>query len=57
MSIQLDILESTKDLIEIAKSKNPNFELLFRDAYKRGFIDGMKAENERIIERITNKKD
>lgn len=51
----MNIDEIIKDLVEIAQKEKPNYELLFRDAFKRGFVKGMRAENKRILEVITNK--
>lgn len=48
----LDISEIIKDLLELVKKDNPNYELILRDAFKRGFGEGMRIKQESLLELI-----
>lgn len=47
---------SIKDLIKLAKTKNPNIEMILEDAYKRGMVDGKEYTKKEIIKSIQEER-
>lgn len=50
------IEERIKDLIEMSKMENPNYELLIQDAFYRGIQTGKELAKKKAIEAIEQEK-